>query len=102
MTHDIRWKQRFENFERAFIFLREAFDRDIATLSQQHRMSNFGLTEREQEFIRGVFRRHSEITCVQIFGSRAKGDNRSNSDVDLALWGKTAIPLLARINAESC
>lgn len=25
---DIRWKQRFENFERAFLLLREAFDKE--------------------------------------------------------------------------
>lgn len=27
MTHDIRWKQRFQNFEKAFVFLRQAIER---------------------------------------------------------------------------
>jgi len=31
---DIRWHQRFANFKRAFILLREAMDNDIAQLSQ--------------------------------------------------------------------
>ncbi len=30
---DIRWKQRFENFERAFILLREALSKEVETLS---------------------------------------------------------------------
>jgi len=30
---DIRWKQRFQNFDRAVILLREPFERDVATLS---------------------------------------------------------------------
>jgi len=31
---DIRWIQRFENFKRVFILLREAMDNDMAQLSQ--------------------------------------------------------------------
>jgi len=31
---DIRWKQRFDNFDRAFILLREINDRGVDTLSQ--------------------------------------------------------------------
>jgi nucleotidyltransferase substrate binding protein (TIGR01987 family) len=34
MNSDIRWKQRFDNFDRAFVLLREAFDRGLAALSQ--------------------------------------------------------------------
>jgi nucleotidyltransferase substrate binding protein (TIGR01987 family) len=33
MEKDIRWKQRFENFDRAVVLLREPFARDVATLS---------------------------------------------------------------------
>jgi nucleotidyltransferase substrate binding protein (TIGR01987 family) len=33
MKKDIRWKQRFENFERAFLLLKEAFEKDPATMS---------------------------------------------------------------------
>lgn len=31
---DIRWQQRFANFKRAFLLLREAMENDIAQLSQ--------------------------------------------------------------------
>lgn len=31
---DIRWKQRFQNFDRAFVLLREVFDSGIGNLSQ--------------------------------------------------------------------
>ncbi|MHB8834813.1 MAG: nucleotidyltransferase substrate binding protein [Candidatus Methylomirabilia bacterium] len=33
MTHDIRWKQRFQNFDRAVVLLREPLKRGIGTLS---------------------------------------------------------------------
>lgn len=33
MQIDIRWKQRFQNFDRAVILLREPFEQDIAGLS---------------------------------------------------------------------
>jgi nucleotidyltransferase substrate binding protein (TIGR01987 family) len=33
MRSNIRWKQRFENFERAFFLLKEAFEKDLAELS---------------------------------------------------------------------
>ncbi|MBF0419120.1 MAG: nucleotidyltransferase substrate binding protein [Magnetococcales bacterium] len=34
MKKDIRWKQRFDNFDRAFVLLREVQDRGFDTLSQ--------------------------------------------------------------------
>ncbi|MBU6401748.1 MAG: nucleotidyltransferase domain-containing protein [Verrucomicrobia bacterium] len=37
--------------------------------------------------LRRVFARHPEVKTVKLFGSRAKGTNTANSDVDLALWG---------------
>lgn len=33
MSQNIRWKQRFENFESAFKLLKEAFEKDIAEMS---------------------------------------------------------------------
>lgn len=33
MRNDIRWKQRFENFERAFLLLQDAFKKDSAQMS---------------------------------------------------------------------
>lgn len=34
MRDDIRWKQRFDNFDRAFVLLREVQERGLACLSQ--------------------------------------------------------------------
>ncbi|MBI2423215.1 MAG: nucleotidyltransferase substrate binding protein [Candidatus Hydrogenedentes bacterium] len=34
MVDDIRWKQRFESFDRAFVLLREVCDAGIASLNQ--------------------------------------------------------------------
>jgi predicted nucleotidyltransferase len=42
----------------------------------------------ELEILRAVFARHPEISAVKLFGSRAKGTQRPESDVDLALWGE--------------
>jgi len=33
MKHDIRWKQRLENFGSAFVLLKEAFEKDPAEMS---------------------------------------------------------------------
>jgi nucleotidyltransferase substrate binding protein (TIGR01987 family) len=33
MEHDVRWKQRFENFDRAVNLLRVPFERDVSALS---------------------------------------------------------------------
>lgn len=63
-------------------------------------MTRFGLTDSEQELIREVLRRHSDVAEAKIFGSRAKGDFQPNSDVDLALWGKISMWVLAAIAGE--
>lgn len=34
MNSDVRWKQRFDNYDRAFVLLREVCDRGVDTLSQ--------------------------------------------------------------------
>jgi uncharacterized protein len=45
------------------------------------------LTNHELALIRGVFRRHPGLSAVILFGSRAKGTHRPQSDVDLAVTG---------------
>ena len=50
-------------------------------------MSPLALSPGEMEQIRSVFRRHPEVTAVRLFGSRAKGTHRPQSDLDLAVWG---------------
>ena len=38
-NQDIRWKQRFSNFSRAFLLLREAFEMDYETMDAMHKES---------------------------------------------------------------
>jgi predicted nucleotidyltransferase len=63
-------------------------------------MSSFGLNQRERDLLVGAFRRHPEIEEVRVFGSRAKGNHESSSDIDLALWGNINSQLLARLVGE--
>ena len=58
------------------------------------------LTPREIDLLRTVFRRHPEIERVCLFGSRATGTNRPESDVDLVAWGALDAQAQARIAAE--
>jgi len=50
-------------------------------------MSISGINEEVHQLIATVFSRHPEITKVVLFGSRAKGTARPNSDIDLAVEG---------------
>ena len=52
------------------------------------------------DILRAVFARHPEITAVKLFGSRAKGTQRPESDVDLALWGDVDALAAESIAAE--
>lgn len=47
----------------------------------------FGLSEQTIEKICDVFAKHSAIDMAVLFGSRAKGNFRPGSDVDLSLHG---------------
>jgi predicted nucleotidyltransferase len=51
-------------------------------------MTEFGLNKKDLEAINAVFFANSKIESVKIFGSRAKGNYRKNSDIDLVLIGK--------------
>ena len=50
-------------------------------------MTNFGLKQKHSEAIRSVFNQYPEITKATIYGSRAKGNYRNGSDIDLTLTG---------------
>jgi predicted nucleotidyltransferase len=49
------------------------------------------LTERETGLMLDVFRRREDISRVVLFGSRAKGSAKDNSDIDLAVSGVSDI-----------
>jgi len=49
---------------------------------------NLGLEEFELHFIIDAIKKFSEIEKAVIFGSRAKGNYKPGSDVDIALYGE--------------
>jgi predicted nucleotidyltransferase len=59
-----------------------------------------GLAEQDRELIASVLRLYPEITRAVLFGSRAKGTHRPNSDIDIALFGPADDSLLARIKGK--
>lgn len=63
-------------------------------------MMSSGLSEQELESIRRVLRRFREVESAKLFGSRAKGTARANSDIDVALWGPLTPLMEARIRGE--
>lgn len=60
----------------------------------------WGLDERALALIRGVFERHACIEEVRVFGSRAMGTYKPESDIDLALYGQVDDLLASRVAGE--
>ena len=48
--------------------------------------NNFGLSERTTNELLNYFKSKPEIKKVVIFGSRAKGNYSTGSDIDFAIW----------------
>lgn len=60
--------------------------------------TDFGLPERTLDDMRRFIRGWPEIERVKIYGSRAMGTHRDNSDIDVCVFGKDIdFPLLKRI-----
>lgn len=57
-------------------------------------MNRFGFTDRQMDLIKNAIDRFEEIDCAVIFGSRAMGNFKKGSDVDIAIKG-------ARINGNT-
>jgi uncharacterized protein len=53
-------------------------------MTEQER-NRFGLTDRDMKAIYSIFSAYPELRVVHLFGSRAKGNYRLGSDVDLAI-----------------
>jgi predicted nucleotidyltransferase len=53
----------------------------------ENRALSFGLKETTIEKIQGVLARYPEIEKAVLYGSRAKGNYRNGSDIDLTLMG---------------
>jgi len=56
--------------------------------------NNYGLSPRDMQTISSIFGKYNEVKDALIFGSRAKGQYHSGSDIDIAIidnnvWYKT-------------
>lgn len=51
-------------------------------------MNNFGLSQNTYELIKNFLKSFNEIENIKIFGSRAKGNYKPQSDIDLVLYGE--------------
>ena len=60
----------------------------------------FGLSESIISSICSVLSKHPEIEEAVIYGSRAEGNCRPGSDIDIALKGKIGLTALNRISME--
>lgn len=61
----------------------------------------FGLNDSTVEKINSVFEKYPEVEEVIIYGSRAKGNYRNSSDIDITLKGeKLTTELLSKIETD--
>lgn len=61
----------------------------------------FGLNKYTRDLINSVFKEYPEVNRVLIYGSRAKGNYREGSDIDLTMVGtEISNELLSQISNE--
>ncbi len=62
---------------------------------------NSGLSELERANLQQVFARYPQVERVILYGSRARGDFKPGSDLDLTLYGsQLSQSMLSKIEAE--
>jgi predicted nucleotidyltransferase len=63
---------------------------------------NFGLPEKTLRTIHNILSQHAEVDQAILYGSRAKGNHKPGSDIDLTLVGGDALtlPIMYRIATE--
>ena len=60
--------------------------------------NNFGLRDTDLITIKGILTKYPQIQHALIFGSRAKGNYKTGSDVDIALKGILDFNVLSQIS----
>jgi uncharacterized protein len=63
-------------------------------------LADFGLSENVIIMLKDVFKKYPSVEIVKVFGSRAKGNYRLNSDVDFVLWGNINDMDLGKISLD--
>ncbi len=58
-------------------------------------MNTFGITRRSYQLILAALQDYQEVEKAVLFGSRAKGNYRKGSDIDLAITGKNVSAVIA-------
>lgn len=58
-------------------------------------MNTFGISEQSYQRMMNVLSSYKEVEKVIIFGSRAKGNYKRGSDIDIAIVGEKSTPRLA-------
>ena len=63
-------------------------------------MNEFGLSERHMEIIRGIYSQFPQIKSVILYGSRAKGNFKPGSDIDMTIVAAPSFDFsaLAKVN----
>ncbi len=63
---------------------------------------NYGLKDTVIERLQSIFRAYPQVSKVIIYGSRARGDYKKGSDIDLTLQGEASLDwkILGRIQNE--
>jgi len=60
----------------------------------------FGLTNEDIKYIQGVLKRYPQIQTALVFGSRAMGNQKKGSDIDIAIVGDIDLTLLGKIKSS--
>jgi predicted nucleotidyltransferase len=60
----------------------------------------FGLAPKSLERLKKLFAKNENIKCVMLYGSRAKGDFKNHSDIDLAVMSTLSFDELLRLETE--
>ena len=63
-------------------------------------MNKFGIYDKELDMIISVLNKYPQIERAKIFGSRAKGNFKRYSDVDIAVFGDSAHDLSRDISYD--
>ena len=71
-----------------YFAIRELKNNLLEAYNKDAKLVTFGLDEKYYEIIKNVFAKIDAITDVVIFGSRAMGNEKNGSDIDLALKGE--------------
>ena len=64
-------------------------------------MNEFGLSDKSMEIIRGIYSQFPQIESVILYGSRAKGNFKPGSDIDMTIVADPTFDFssLAKVNA---